>query len=66
MGLLKKGDSIRLKVRTMSGWKGNGIVAKDQLIDSNIVYFWKDKDPKELLYRCEACRHEVAKIKDKS
>lgn len=59
---LKKGDKIRLKVRTAFGWKGLGIVTMDQC--GELVRFRKDGDPDDGLHDdCYACRHEVAKLR---
>lgn len=62
MKLLKKGDRIRLKVRTMAGWKGTGTVMEDQITADGGVRFIKDgAEPGTLEYEigCDACRHEV-------
>lgn len=42
--LLKKGDRIRLTVRLVSGWKGNGTVRLDQRHHDDMVSFYKDGD----------------------
>ena len=65
MKLLKKGDRIRLKVRTISGWKGLGTVSEDQM--DNIIAFFKDGEDHEssLLGHNYAMRHEVAVIRSK-
>ncbi len=64
--LLKRGDRIRLKVRTIDGWKGVGIVTEDQLtVNSTVVFHKEDNNcpPDSIWYgRCFACRHEVARI----
>jgi len=35
--LFKKGEKVRAKVRTMMGWKGEGLVAEDQLYEDQGV-----------------------------
>ena len=42
--LLKKGDRIRLKVRTIGGWKGTATVTADEQLGSDLVQFRKDGD----------------------
>ena len=59
---LKKGDRIRLKVRTMGGWKGIGVVTQDQSASDDAVWFRKTDTGER---HCSACRHEVAKIRGK-
>lgn len=63
---LKKGDRIRLKVRTMSGWIGSATVIEqvpDTFSDS-LVWFARDgRDPNE---QCCALRSQVAKLRDQS
>lgn len=61
--LLRKGDHIRLKVRTISGWKGEAIVVEDQLsVDDRSVTFRRlDSDPE--MPPGLAMRHEVALIR---
>jgi hypothetical protein len=54
--LLRKGDHVRLKVRTISGWKGTGTVATDQIND--MVDFHKDGGG-----TCAVLRKEVSKIR---
>ena len=65
MQLLKKGDRIRLKVRTILGWKGYGTVSEDQLHADSTVWFSRDgDDPEDIMFgRSAACRHEVAKVR---
>lgn len=65
MRLLKKGDRIRLKVRTFGGWKGTATVTTDQVSADDVVWFRKDgSDPDSYLAgRCCACRHEVALVR---
>jgi len=62
--LLRKGDRIRLKVRTAWGWKGEAIVVRDQLGPDDIIA-WRRIDD-ENYNRCPgiACRHEVSLIKN--
>lgn len=64
---LKKGDRIRLKVRTIFGWKGTATVVEDQRFDDT-VRFVKDGDSPDdfLATLCYACRHEVSKIRQKA
>ena len=59
--LLKQGDRIRLKVRTLSGWKGTGTVAVDQLHPEDGIQFIKDGDHGPPY--SGARRHEVAKLR---
>lgn len=62
--LLKKGDRIRLKVRTMGGWTGTATVTEDQLMPDHPVFFRKDGDAENWLNdRCCAGRHEVSVIR---
>jgi len=63
MRLLKKGDRIRLKVRTIFGWKGTGTVTEDQLHADDNVYFRKDGGIGE---RNGARRHEVALMRNRT
>ena len=62
MRALKAGDRVRLKVRSLFGWKGTGTV-------SEIVGDGTDPDtPVEILKdgsseHCTCCRHELAKIR---
>ena len=60
MKLLKKGDRIRLKVRTIGGWKGTGTVTEDQAYGSDTIWFRKDGGRAD---NCAAGRHEVALIR---
>ena len=63
--LLKKGDKIRLKVRTCSGWKGFGTVTQDQVYKDDAILF--SKDDQELGFgneRNSACSHEVALLRN--
>jgi hypothetical protein len=68
MKLLKKGDRIRLKVRTIGGWKGTATVTEDQISPDVTVWFRKDgSDPDDWMAdRCCACRHEVAVMRKPS
>jgi hypothetical protein len=61
---LKKGDRIRLKVRTISGWKGTGTVSEDQIDDT--IFFHKDGEDINSWIggRNCACRHEAAKLRE--
>ena len=61
MTRLKKGDRIRLKVRTLGGWKGTGIVVEDQAHPNDGVRFIKDGESAPTC--SSACRHEVAKMR---
>lgn len=58
---LSRGDGIRLKVRTISGWKGTGTVVEDQVDCDDGVIFVKDASVREWPFT-HACRHEVARI----
>ena len=59
---LKKGDRIRLKVRTFFGWKGCGTVLHDCDDDrAGLVYFHPDGDSPEA--RAVALRCEVARLR---
>ena len=59
---LKKGDRIRLKVRTISGWKGTGTVIEDQITDTVLFR----RDGKREGDKCSACREEVALMRDQT
>lgn len=62
--LLKKGDKIRLKVRTLFGWKGIGIVMEDQIErggDASIRY-QKEGTEQDM---CFALRYQVSKCRAK-
>lgn len=63
--LLRKGDRIRLKVRTVGGWKGTATVTEDQTALAGPVWFRKDgSEPGDgLAGRCSACCHEVEAIR---
>ena len=56
--LLRQGDHIRLKVRTIFGWKGKAIVIRDQLGPEDVIAWRRDSDdpngPPSL-----SMRHEV-------
>ena len=61
--LLRAGDRIRLKVRTMGGWKGEATVVKDQHgQDDPLVYFRRDDRPDWWPPGC-ALRDEVALVR---
>ena len=63
---LKKGDHVRLKIRTISGWKGTGIVLHDQYSNSpeSIIKFRPDDaDPNDEWRNCHALRRELSKIR---
>jgi len=63
---LKKGDRIRLKVRTIGGWKGIGTVMEDEVVAGRGVRFIKDgAEPGSLdsILGCDACRHEVVVLR---
>jgi len=60
--MLKKGDRIKLKVRTFSGWKGYGIVIMDMSSKDDIVHFVKEEQPDDF-FNCCAGRHEVVKCR---
>ena len=61
--LLRKGDRIRLKVRTLDGWKGEAIVVEDQLsvADRLVTFRPLGSDPE--MPPGLAMRHEVALIR---
>lgn len=61
MALLKQGDRIRLKTRTIGGWKDCGTVKTNQLSEDDVVVFAKDDYPYN--DTCLALRHEVAKMR---
>jgi|1_EtaG_2_1085319.scaffolds.fasta_scaffold79846_2 hypothetical protein len=67
--LLKVGDLIRLKVHTISGWKGIGVICEDQVSSYDGPYFirrdssvWMDGDC--YIAPSMACPHEVALMRD--
>lgn len=62
--LLKEGDRIRLKVRTIMGFKGECTVAEDQLSRSDGVRFWRDTDDRTWIPG-DACDHEVVLVRKK-
>ena len=62
MKKLKKGDFIRLKVRTITGWKGVGIVKRDMVSDDDIVDFYRIDGLEDDL--CCCLRHECSKIRN--
>lgn len=61
---LRKGDLIRLKVRTAFKWKGLAVVAEDQLLHDpdSIVAFHRLGHPDEAT--SIALRKEVALVRD--
>lgn len=63
--LLRKGDRIRLKHRTMFGWKGIGIVTENQMENADVVWFAKEgENPEDCMYgRNVACSYEVILIR---
>ncbi len=64
---LKKGDRIRLKVRTISGWIGLATVTHDQHgwdRDDDLVNYIRDGKPHDI--NCFALRREVAKLRDQA
>lgn len=59
--LLRRGDVIRLKVRTMGGFKGLGVVTEDMVSPGGAVYFVRmGRDLREI--PSVAVRREVALI----
>ncbi len=59
--LLRRGDVIRLKVRTMNGFKGVGVVTADMARPGGLVSFVRwGMDLREI--PGAVCRHEVALI----
>ena len=63
MKLLKKGDRIKLKVRMISGWKGEGIVTEDQHPTNDTIVFARCDNPE--FSRCIAGRHQVWRMHNK-
>jgi len=61
---LKKGDRIRLKVRTVTGWKGIGTVIKDQLHNGSGVLF--KRDGHNDLCGCGALSDEVVLLRNQA
>lgn len=59
MTRLKEGTRIRMKVRCVSGWKGEGTVVYQH---GELVIFQRDHHQHD---RCSAMRHEVTKIRMK-
>ena len=58
---LKAGDRVRLKVRSLFGWKGAGTVTEiigDGTDPNTSVEILKDGSSEH----CTCCRHELAKI----
>lgn len=67
MSKLLPGDRVRMKVLMISGWRGTGTVIEyDELSDT--VEILKDGDEPGDYGRshCLACRHEVAKIRQRA
>jgi len=61
---LQEGDKIRLKTRTISGWKGIGTVV-DHCIHSDTVQFSKDDESEdEKTYHNFCKRSECSKIRE--
>lgn len=61
--LLKAGDRIRLKVRTITGWRGTGTVIVDMVHPDGAVRFRRDETPADQWEHCVAGRHEVALLR---
>jgi len=40
--LFKKGDRVRLKVQTFSGFKGYAVVTEDQITENEIIFAWRE------------------------
>jgi hypothetical protein len=57
--LLRQGDRIRLKVQTISGWKGDAVVVENQLSSDDVIAWRRDSDDPNGLVSI-ALRHEVA------
>lgn len=55
---LRKGDRIRLKVRTALGWKGDAVVVEHQLSPGSIIVWRRSNDDPEGPPGI-AMRHEV-------
>ena len=58
---LKAGDRVRLKVRSLFGWKGTGTVSEiigDGTDPNTSVEILKDGSSEH----CTCCRHELVKI----
>lgn len=65
---LNAGDRIRLKVRTIGGWKGKGTVLTDQENGGPwaLVRFRPDDGNDWSGHGFIACRFQVAKLRDQS
>ena len=69
--LLQQGDRIRLKVRTLSGWKGTATVLRHDPHHDLVEFLpdgdeWRAELAREFdISGCYACRHEVALIRGK-
>ena len=62
MRALKAGDRVRLKVRSLFGWKGTGTVSEiigDGTDPDTSVEILKDGSSEH----CTCCRHELTKIR---
>lgn len=62
MSRLKAGDRVRLKVRSLFGWKGTGTVTEiigNGADPDTFVEILKDGSSEH----CTCCRHELAKIR---
>ena len=40
--LFKKGDRVKLKVKTFSGFEGYGVVTEDQITENEIIFVWRE------------------------
>ena len=60
---LKAGTRVRLKTRTVDGWKGTGTLLRDFLDGDDLVKFIPDDDKTTTVM---ACRHEVAVLRDQT
>ena len=62
--MLKRGDRIKVNVRLLSGWKGEGTVFQDCLNES--VVFIPDGSGFTIDNIAYAALHEVSRLKDQS
>ncbi len=60
---LKAGTRVRLKTRTVDGWKGTGTVLRDVLDDDAIGKFRPDDDESTTV---TACCYQVAVLRDQT
>ncbi len=60
---LKAGTRVRLKTRTVDGWKGTGTVLRDVLDDDAIGKFRPDDDESTTV---TACCYQVAVWRDQT